>query len=147
MTRTERLVTVFAGLCWPTSLALPALSFRFDGQQDRILSGWQVLTSGYFHLLTLEFSWLANFVFWFLAWRLWQRPAAWQGNRIASVLLLLLTAQVSEIFIFHRFFGEPRAYAGLWLWVLANLSMAAVGLVASARDGGIRLRGGRVGLR
>ena len=125
---------------WLASLALPALSFRFDGERDQILYGYQVLTGGYFHLLVLEFSWLANFAFWFLIWRLWKRPASTRVTSIATVVTLLLTAQSVEIFVLDRFFQYPRAYSGYYLWVGSNVLLcgAAFAAIFSAnrRQGG-----------
>lgn len=112
---------------WLASLALPALSFRFDGEHEQILEGYKVLTSGFMHLFVLEFSWLANFAFWFLIWCLWKRPDRLPMIMVGAALTLLLTIQSVEIFIWDRFFQYPRAYAGYYLWAASNviLCMAA----------------------
>ena len=115
---------------WLASLAMPALSFRFDGERDQILYGYQVLTSGYFHLLAFELSWLANFAFWFLAWRLWKRPASRRTNSIGAVVTLILTMQSAEIFIWDHFFQYPRAYPGYYVWVGSNLVLCAAAAIA-----------------
>jgi hypothetical protein len=122
-----------AALGWFVSLGAPALSFAFDGERQQVLFGYQVLESGWFHLLVLEFSWLANFVFWYLVWLTSRRAKARRTIWVTSVLLILLTAQSLEIFIFDRFFEYPQAYAGYFVWFGSNLLLAAAALIGQPR--------------
>jgi hypothetical protein len=130
-----RALSIVAIAGWLTSLLLPALSFRFDGEHDQVLEGYKVLWSGYLHLLVLEFSWLANFVFWFVIWRLWNWPNRKRPLLIGGTLLVLLTAQTAEIFIWNRFFQYPKPYSGFYVWVASNVLLAISALtVARQRD-------------
>jgi hypothetical protein len=131
---TARILSIAAIACWVGSLFLPALSFQFDSHHDRVLFGYQVLASGYWHLLVFEFSWVANFVFWIVVWLIWTRPERSRSLLTGSVATALLTIQSVEIFIFNRFFESPKPFSGYYLWVVANLllAIAAFALARSA---------------
>lgn len=132
--RAARALSVVAISGWLASLILPALSFRFDGEHEQVLEGYKVLTSGYFHLLVLEFSWLANFTFWFVVWLLWTRPEPTQTLRLVALVTLVLAAQSAEIFIFDRFFQYPKAFAGYYVWLVSIIGLAAAAIALSRRD-------------
>jgi hypothetical protein len=131
-----RVLSIIAIGGWAVSLFLPALSFRFDSHHDRVLLGYQVLAAGYWHLLALEFSWLANFGFWVVTWLLWFRPERTRALLISAIATALLTLQSVEIFIFNRFFESPQPFAGYYVWFASNLllSSAALILVSSTKD-------------
>jgi hypothetical protein len=96
--------------------------------------GYQVFTSGWFHLLVFEFSWLANFAFWFVVWQIWSRRQSRRALIIGATILGLLTLQSAEMFVFFRFFEFPRPFAGYFLWVAANLLIVAVALIEALRN-------------
>ena len=125
-----------AAAAWLTSLALPALSFHFDREVERILNGYQVLIGGWFHLLVLEFSWLANIVFWFVVWHLMRTRKQPRTLRVSGIVLCLLTMQSAEIFLFPHFFQEPKPYPGYFFWVSANVLLGAVAIFGSRHANG-----------
>ena len=127
--------SVAAGALWFASLVLPAISFKFDGEREQILWGYEVLASGYFHLLVLEFSWLANFAFWYVMWRLWQHDVSRKALLISALALGLLTVQSFEIFIWADFFQEPRPHAGYFAWIGANILLAMCAWVKGRLSG------------
>jgi hypothetical protein len=129
--RAARALSVIAIAGWLGSLVLPALSFRFDSERDQVLFGYQVLTSGYFHLIVLEFSWLANFAFWFVVPAIWTRPERRRWLYLGAIVTLLLTAQSVEIFIWDRFFEYPRPYAGYFVWIASNV-LVSIGALTVA---------------
>ncbi len=129
-----RALSIAAIFGWVGSLFLPALSFRFDGEHDRVLEGYQVLGAGFYDLFVFEFSWLANFGFWLLVCRIWIWPDRIRTLRITGIITALLTAQSAELWLFQRFFQDPKPHSGYYLWAASNLLLAATAVLESPRE-------------
>jgi hypothetical protein len=107
------------------------------------LFGYQVLASGWFDLIVLEFSWLSNFTFWFLVWFLWKRSQRRRWLLWGSLVTVLLSAQSIEIFIWDQFFESPKPRAGYFAWLASNLLLSVAAFMIAAA-GGRRLAESRV---
>ena len=123
---------IFAVGLWVVSLFLPAITFVFDVEPN-LFRGSKILLSGWIDLLVLQSGWLANPVFWMLVFALLPREPSRRLVSWLAAALMLFSAHTIDLFIRPDFYDVRSAHEGYYMWMAANLSLAALAFFLIAR--------------
>ena len=120
---------------WLGSLALPALYMSFDSRTVRKLSGFEVLTSGWFGLLWGQPAWLADASLMLTIAALTSWSFRLRTLLVAAIASPLLAAASADLVLRPHLNGFHGFGPGFYLWFFSMLMAAAVSVVIVKREG------------
>jgi hypothetical protein len=123
--RARRVLALVLLAGWTVSLALPALTLNIGRVPDPpILSGRQVLASGWIDLVVLQIGWLANPALLVALALLSRKRPSRRALKITAILLLICTLDTFDLFLRRDFYTMEGAHGGYHLWFAVNLIAA-----------------------
>lgn len=129
---TQRRAALYLLLAWLIALMCP-VAIMGQSQRSSVFYGWVVLASGMLGLLTLQFGWFANPLF-FLALSKLVFPsgkAFWQKKAQNQVLFVAIIICLVDSATWNKMYGDNGSAPiqsfgfGYYLWFLTMIGSAA----------------------